>query len=152
MVVVDRLSKYAHFIPLSHPFTVQTVTQAFIDNVLKLHGPTLAIVSDRDRNFTSQMWQDIFKGMGTELRYSSSYHAKSDGQTGRVNQCIKNYLQCLSSTKPKQWAKHLSMAEYWYNTSYQSSLKKKPFEVAYGFPPPNICENILPDSMTVVAL
>ena len=57
MVVVDRLSKFAHFIPFSHPFTVQTVAQAFIDNVLKLHGPPLAIVSDRDRIFTSQLWQ-----------------------------------------------------------------------------------------------
>lgn len=85
-VVVDRLSKFAHFIPLSHPFTVQTVAEAFIDNVLKLHGPPLAIVSDRDRIFTSQLWQDIFKGMGTELRYSSAYYPESDGQTENVNQ------------------------------------------------------------------
>ncbi|KAM3402087.1 hypothetical protein ACQJBY_006188 [Aegilops geniculata] len=73
-VVVDRLSKFAHFIPLSHPYTVQTVARAFIDNVMKLHGPPLAIVSDRDCIFTSKLWQDIFAAMGIELRYSSAYH------------------------------------------------------------------------------
>ena len=78
-LVVDRLSKFAHFIPLSHPYAVHTVATAFIDNVMKLHGPPLAIVSDRDCIFTSQLWQDIFKGMGTELHYSSTYHPESDG-------------------------------------------------------------------------
>lgn len=73
-VVVDRLSKFAHFIPLSHPYTTQTVARAFVDNVLKLHGPPVAIVSDRDTIFTSKLWQDIFSAMGIDLRYSSSYH------------------------------------------------------------------------------
>lgn len=101
-VVVDGLSKFSHFIPLAHHFTVQTMAQAFIDNVLKLHGPPLAIVSDRDRIFTSQLSQDIFKGMGSEQRYSTSYHPESDGQTERVNQCIENYSCCLTSTQPKK--------------------------------------------------
>lgn len=74
LVVVDRLSKLAHFIPLSHPYTVQTVARAFINNILKLHGPPLAIVSDRDAIFTSHLWKDIFSAMGIELRYSSAYH------------------------------------------------------------------------------
>lgn len=60
--------------------------------------------------------------MGTELRYSSAYHPQSDGQTERVNQCIESYLRRLSSIEPKKWAQHLSMAEYWYNTS----LSRKP--------------------------
>uniref|UniRef100_A0A8R7R865 Integrase catalytic domain-containing protein n=1 Tax=Triticum urartu TaxID=4572 RepID=A0A8R7R865_TRIUA len=110
-VVVDRLSKFAHFIPLSHPYTAHTVATAFID-VLKLHGPPLPIVFDRDCIFISQVWQDMFKGMGTELRYSSAYHPQSDGQTERVNQCTENYLRCLASTQPKKWAHHLSMAKY----------------------------------------
>lgn len=137
-VVVDRLSKFAHFIPLAHPFTVQTVARAFIDNVLKLHGPPMTIVSDRDRIFTSKLWQDIFTAMGIELRYSSAYHPQSDGQTERVNQCIENYLRCMISTEPKKWALHLSMAEYWYNTSFHSSLKKTPFQAMYGYPPPDL--------------
>lgn len=133
-VVVDRLSKFAHFIPLSHPYTVQTVARAFTDNILKLHGPPLAIVSDRDRIFTSKLWQDIFFAMGIELRYGSSYHPQFDGQTGRVNQCIENYLYCMASTEPRKWTEHLAMADYWYNTSFHSSLQKTPFEAMYGYP------------------
>jgi transposase InsO family protein len=137
-VVVDRLSKFAHFIPLSHPYTVQTVARAFIDNVMKLHGPPLAIVSDRDCIFTSKLWQDIFAALGIELRYSSAYHPQSDGQTERVNQCIENYLRCMTSLEPKKWVLHLSMAEYWYNTSFHSSLQKTPFQAMYGYPPPDL--------------
>lgn len=82
-VVIDILSKFSHFIPLAHPFKVQTVAQAFLDNVIKLHGPPLAIVSDRDRIFTSTLWQDIFKAMGIELRYNTSYHPSL---TDRLNE------------------------------------------------------------------
>lgn len=78
-VVVDRLTKFAHFLPLSHPFNVQTVAQAFIDNIIRLHGPPIAIVSDRDKFFTSQLWKDIFSAMKVDLRYSSAYHPQSDG-------------------------------------------------------------------------
>jgi hypothetical protein len=86
LVVVDRLTKFSHFIPMSHPYTVQSVAQAFIDNILKLHGPPIAIVSDRDRIFTSNLWKEMFKALNVQLRYSSAYHAQSDGQTERVNQ------------------------------------------------------------------
>ena len=61
MVVVDRLTKYSHFIPLAHPFTVSTITTAYMDYVFKLHGNPHTIVSDRGPTFTSQFWQDLFK-------------------------------------------------------------------------------------------
>jgi hypothetical protein len=74
LVVVDRLTKYSHFIPLAHPFTVNTVVQAFLDNVFKLHGLPLSIVTDRDRIFTSKFWQQIFKTLKVNLRMSTAYH------------------------------------------------------------------------------
>lgn len=71
LVVVERYTKYAHFIALSHPYSVHTVTQAFVDiNVFKLHGPPVNIVTDRAKIFTSNMWQDIFKAMRIKLRLS----------------------------------------------------------------------------------
>jgi hypothetical protein len=74
MVVVDRLSKYAHFCALPHPFTASTVAQIFMDQVFKLHGMPKSIVSDRDPNFTSNFWQELFKLQGTQLHLSSAYH------------------------------------------------------------------------------
>jgi transposase InsO family protein len=81
MVVVDRLTKYAHFLALSHPFTAHTVAQMFIDNIFKLHGPPIAIVTDRDRVFISKLWQDIFKSMKITLQFNSVHHPQTDGQT-----------------------------------------------------------------------
>jgi len=74
MVVVDRLSKYAHFCTLPHPFTTSTVAQIFMDQVLKLHGMPHSIVSNQDPNFTTNFWQELFKLQGTQLHLSLAYH------------------------------------------------------------------------------
>ncbi|WVZ83942.1 hypothetical protein U9M48_031036, partial [Paspalum notatum var. saurae] len=129
LVVVDTFSKYAHFIPLSHPFTAANVAKLFMENVFKLHGFPHSIISDRDRVFTSQFWQELFKLVGTTLRLSSAYHPQSDGQTERVNQCLETYLRCFVHACPAQWKEWLHLAEFWYNTSFHSSLSKTPFEV-----------------------
>jgi IS30 family transposase len=88
MVVVDRFSKYAHFVPMRHPFTAQKVSKFFMDNIVKLHGMPLTIVSDKDKIFTSQFWKDLFAALDKKLLYSTAYHPHTDGQTERVNQCI----------------------------------------------------------------
>ena len=83
--MVDKFSKYSHFIKLAHPFSALKVAKLYMDNIYKLHGLPQAIVSDRDRIFTSMLWQELFNLTGTELRMSSTYHPQSDGQTERVN-------------------------------------------------------------------
>jgi hypothetical protein len=112
LVVVDKFTKYAHFIPLAHPYTVQSVATAFMDNVVKLHGPPTVLIFDRDRIFTSTMWKEIFKQFKVDLRFSSAYHPQSDGQTKRVNQCLENYLRCMIFSEPHKWAAWLSLAEF----------------------------------------
>ncbi|GJT66424.1 retrotransposable element Tf2 [Tanacetum coccineum] len=136
LVVVDRLSKYAHFIPLSHPYTASNVAQAFLDNVYKLHGLPSTIVSDRDKVFLSLFWQSLFKMLKVQLCMSTAYHPQSDGQTEAVNKCVETYLRCMTGERPREWIKWLSLAEYWYNTNFHSSIKTTPFEVLYGQPPP----------------
>lgn len=135
LVVVDKFSKYAHFIPLSHPFTAMKVAMLYMDNIFKLHGLPQAIVSDRDRIFTSKLWQELFRLSGTQLKMSSAYHPQTDGQTERVNQCLEAYLRCFVHSCPCKWKDWLSLAEFWYNTTYHSSLNKTPFEVLYGQEP-----------------
>jgi len=135
MVVVDKLSKFAHFIPLHHPYTAQRVAQAFLDNIFKIHGLPTHIISNRDPIFTSQFWRELFCLAQVTLAMSSAYHPQSDGQTERVNQCLETYLRCFVHSCPRQWLKWLPLAEYWYNTSSHSALGKSPFEVLFGRSP-----------------
>lgn len=78
-MVIDKFTKYAHFVPLSHPFTALTVAQAYIDNIYKLHGLPDSIISDRDKIFTSVIWKELFRLSDTQLLMSSSYHPQTDG-------------------------------------------------------------------------
>jgi hypothetical protein len=104
LVVVDKLSHYAHFIGLSHPFTAATIASAYMDHVHKLHGMLESIVSDRDPIFTSSFWKELATATGTRLRMSSSYHPQTDGTTDHVNQCLEAYLHCFSHACPTKWA------------------------------------------------
>jgi hypothetical protein len=138
MVVVDRLSKYAHFIPLTYPYTVVSIAKLFLDNVFKLHGLPKSIVNDRDPIFTSNFWRDLFCLSGTDLLMSSAYHPQTDGQTEIMNKGFEGYLRSFIGDRPKDWMQWLYLAEWAYNTSEHTSTRLTPFEVVYGYQPPRL--------------
>jgi hypothetical protein len=117
--------------------------------VVKLHGFPNSIVSDRDKVFTSSFWQQLFKLSGTTLAMTSSYHPQSDGQSEALNKCLEQFLRCFTVDQPKQWSKMLSWAEFWYNSSFQSSIGMTPFKAVYGRDAPalikyEVCHNDQP--------
>jgi transposase InsO family protein len=103
LVVMDKFSKYSHFLALSHPFSAVSVAKLFMTEIYKLHGMPSAIITDRDKIFVSQFWQELFSRAGVELKMSSAYHPQTDGQTERVNQCMETFLRCFVHACPKQW-------------------------------------------------
>lgn len=135
LVVVDKLTKCVHFLPLRHPYTATKVAELFVDNIFKLHSMPEALVSDRDPVFTSHFRQSVFRATGTQLKLSTANHPETDGQIERVNQSIECYLRCFISSHPHHWVKWLSLCEHWYNTNWHASLGKSPFELLYGHQP-----------------
>jgi hypothetical protein len=131
LTVMDRFSKYSHFIALSHPYTAITVAQAFFEEIVRFHGFPKFIVCDRDPVFTGNIWRDLFKLAGViKLRMSTAFHPQTDGQSEVLNKTIAMYLRCITGDRPREWVQWLPWAEYCYNTAYRSALQS----ADYSFP------------------
>jgi hypothetical protein len=111
------------------------VAQLILDVVVRLHGIPISIVFDRDKILTSNFWRELFRLTDTKLITSTAYHPQIDGQFERVNQCLEMFLKCCVHDNPKKWKAVLPLAEYWYNTSFHTSLGCTPFKILYGYDP-----------------
>jgi hypothetical protein len=132
MVVVDKLTKAAHFIPVKLTHKEANIADFYMREIARLHGTPKTIVFDKDPKFTSKFWKGLFNGFGTNLNYSTTYHLESDGQTERVNEVIEDMLKIYVMDKPSKWEDYLHLVEFSYNNGYQTSLKMSPFEALYG--------------------
>ncbi|MCO5564307.1 hypothetical protein L7F22_017967 [Adiantum nelumboides] len=131
-VIVDKLTKVAHLIPVKQTATAAGIAQVFVKELVRLHGIPAKIISDQDANFTSKFWQAMFQSLGTQLNLSTAYHPETDGQTERVNQVIEDMLRAYCNQQPQKWIKFLHLVELAYNSSHHRSLGMSPFKALYG--------------------
>jgi hypothetical protein len=123
IVVVDKLTKAAHFVRVKITHKEANIVDVYMKEIYRLHGIPKTIVSERDPEFTSKFWKGLFNGFGTNLNFSSAYHPKSDGQTKRVNQLIEDMLRIYVMDKPSKWEDYLHFIEFSYKNGCQASLK-----------------------------
>ena len=135
MVVVDRFSKYATFVPASKDCPAEEAAKLFLKHVVKYWGVPQTIVSDRDPRFTGRFWTELFKLLGSNLNFSTSLHPQTDGQTERVNALLELYLRHYVSTTQVNWAKLIDVAQFSYNLQKSESMNQSPFEIVTGQQP-----------------
>ncbi|GJR71970.1 putative reverse transcriptase domain-containing protein [Tanacetum coccineum] len=131
-VIVDRLTKSAHFLPMREDDTLEKLTRQYLKEVVSKHGVPVSIISDRDGKFTSHFWKSLHKALGTRLDMSTAYHPETDGQSERTIQTLEDMLRACVLDFGKGWDKHLPLVEFSYNNSYHTSIKAAPFEALYG--------------------
>jgi hypothetical protein len=132
MVVVDRLSKYAHFVPCYTTNTAEDIAWYFYSEVVKFHGVPEIITSDRDVKFTSAFWETLWKRLGTQLIRTTAFHPQADGQTERVNRTLIELLRTMVDAEQSDWDDHLASAQIAYNTSQHSGSRHTPHYLNYG--------------------
>ena len=115
-VIVDRLTKSAHFLPIKVNFTLDKLARLYIQEIVRLHGAPVSIVSDRDPRFTARFWKSLQSAMGTTLNFSTAFHPQSDGQFERTIQTLEDMLRACILDLGGRWDGHLPLVEFAYNT------------------------------------
>ena len=131
-VIVDRLTKSAHFLPIKETDEIESLARLYLKEVVSRHGVPISIISDRDSRFTSRFRDTLQKALGTQLDMSTAYHPQTDGQSERTIQTLEDMLRACVIDFGKRWDRHMPLAEFSYNNSYHASIKAAPFEALSG--------------------
>jgi hypothetical protein len=134
MVVVNKLSKSAHFIPVKSTCKAIDIAQIFMKEIFQMHSMPREIISSRDTKFTSNFWKSLMARLETKFLFITAYHPQTDGQIERMNQVLEDMLRMHVMHQPRKWEDYLRLVEFAYNNGYQASLKMSPFEVLYVRP------------------
>jgi hypothetical protein len=131
-VIVDRLTKSAHFVPFKITDSMQKMAELYIREIVRLHGVPVSIVSDRDPRFTSKFWKRLQEEMGTKLNFSTAYHPQTDGQSERTIRILEDMLRLCVLDFKGNWIQFLHLVEFAYNNSFQATIGMAPYEALYG--------------------
>ena len=131
-VVVDRLTKSAHFLPVRTDYSLDKIAELYIKEIVRLHEIPISIISYRDLRFTSRFWGKLQEAMGTRLNFSTTFHPQTDGQSERVIQILEDMLRSCAIDYEGSWDRHIPLVEFVYNNSFQSSIGMAPYEALYG--------------------
>jgi hypothetical protein len=134
-VVVDRFSKMAHFIPCHKTDDASSVAELFFREIIRLHGISNTIVSDRDAKFLSHFWRSLWNKLGTKLLFSTTCHLQTNRQTEVVNRTLSTMLRAVLDKNLRHWEDCLPHIEFAYNHATHSSTKMCPFQIVYGYVP-----------------
>ncbi|GMF20167.1 unnamed protein product [Phytophthora lilii] len=144
LVIVDRLTKRAHFVETKTTITAEDFAHVFLNKYVLYHGIPRDTTSDRDSKFTLRFWQACAKLTGTKLRMAAAYQQRTDGQVEKINAILAAYIRSYVSGFKNDWAAYLALAEFAYNRHYQASIQMTPFLADLGYNPPMPLHNEIP--------
>ncbi|CAN4093498.1 unnamed protein product [Withania somnifera] len=130
-VIVDRMTKLAHFIPTHSSYSLASA-RIYIREVVRLHGVPISIISDRGTQFTSKFWRAVRRDLGTEVHLSTTFHPRTDGRYERTIRVLEDMPRACVIDFGGAWDRHLPLVEFAYNNGYHSSIEMAPFEALYG--------------------
>ena len=131
-VIVDRLTKSAHFLPVRLDYSMDRLAELYVSEIVRLHGIPLSIVSDRDARFTSRFWKELQSTLGTKLKFNTAFHPQTDGQSERLIQVLEDMLRGCVMEFVGSWDRYIPLMKFSYNNSFQSSIGMTPYEAFYG--------------------
>jgi len=127
MVVVDRFSKMAHFVPCHATHDTSQIAHLYFKEIVRLHGIPKSMVLDMDTKFLSHFWLTLWRNMGTHLKFSTTFHPQTDGQTEVTNQTLGSLLRALVKKSVKGWDELLPHAEFSFNRAPCKTTRLSPF-------------------------
>lgn len=133
LVITDKLTKYAHFVPYKETSTAKELAYTFLRNIVSHHGLPKTIISDRDKLFTSKFWKSLTDQLEIRHRLSTAFHPQTDGQTERLNQTLEQYLRSYVNYEQNNWVQLLPTAQWAYNNSTNEQTEMSPQKALYGY-------------------
>ena len=132
-VIIDKLTKLAHFIPVMMDYSMDQLAKLYVKEIVRLHGVPFSIVSDGDLCFTSRFWKELQSTLGTRLSFSTAFYPRTNRQSKRLIQALEDMIRGCVMEFLGSWDRYISLMEFAYNNSYQVSIGMAPYETLYGW-------------------